>query len=119
MNQVAEAIRAATGWDTYLWEIMKLGERTITIKRAVSVREGVSRKNDRLPDRFFEPLEGGLLKGKALDRYEFETALNIYYEIMGWNRETGVPSPGKLVELGLGWVNSLLDQELGQILRGN
>ncbi len=111
MNQVAEAVRAATGWDTYLWEIMKLGERTVTIKRAVSVREGVSRKDDQLPDRFFEPLEGGLLKGKALDRSEFETALNIYYDIMGWNRETGVPNPGKLVELELGWLNPFLEEK--------
>jgi aldehyde:ferredoxin oxidoreductase len=111
MNQVAEAIRAATGWDTYLWEIMKLGERTITIKRAVSVREGVSRKDDRLPDRFFEPLEGGLLEGKALDRNEFEIALDIYYDMMGWSRETGVPSAGKLVELGLGWVNPFFEQK--------
>jgi aldehyde:ferredoxin oxidoreductase len=111
MNQVAEAVRAATGWDTYLWEIMKLGERTVTIKRAVSVREGVSRKDDQLPDRFFEPLEGGLLKGKALDRSEFETALNIYYDIMGWNRETGMPNPGKLVELELGWLNPFLEEK--------
>jgi aldehyde:ferredoxin oxidoreductase len=89
---------------------MKLGERTITIKRVVSVRQGVSRKDDRLPGRFFEPLEGGLLKGKALDRNEFETALDMYYDMMGWNRKTGVPRPGKLVELGLGWINPILNQ---------
>jgi aldehyde:ferredoxin oxidoreductase len=111
MSQVAEAMQAATGWDTSLWEIMKLGERTITIKRAVSVREGISRKDDRLPDRFFDPLEGGLLKGKALDRSEFEKALDLYYDMMGWSRETGVPTAGKLVELGLGWVNRSLGQE--------
>ncbi|MGD9280780.1 MAG: aldehyde ferredoxin oxidoreductase C-terminal domain-containing protein, partial [Desulfobacterales bacterium] len=105
-----EAVQAATGWDTNLWEIMKLAERTITIKRVVSVRQGVSRKDDRLPDRFFAPLEGGLLKGKALDRNEFETALDMYYDMMGWNRNTGVPLPGKLVELGLGWINQILDQ---------
>jgi aldehyde:ferredoxin oxidoreductase len=111
MSQVAEAMQAATGWDTSLWEIMKLGERTITIKRAVSVREGISRKDDRLPDRFFDPLEGGLLKGKALDRSEFEKALDLYYDMMGWSRETGVPTAGKLVELDLGWVNRSLGQE--------
>lgn len=110
MSQVAEAIQAATGWNTNLWEIMKLGERTITIKRAVSVREGISRKDDRLPDRFFEPLEGGLLKGRALDREEFERALDLYYDAFGWNRETGIPTPGKLVELGLGWANEILGQ---------
>jgi aldehyde:ferredoxin oxidoreductase len=52
-----------------------------------------------------------LLEGKALDRDEFETALDVYYDIMGWNRETGVPSAGKLVELGLGWASPFLEKE--------
>ena len=43
MRHVAEAVAAATGWTTNLWEIMKLAERTVTIKRTVSVREGVTR----------------------------------------------------------------------------
>jgi aldehyde:ferredoxin oxidoreductase len=89
---------------------MKLGERTVTIKRAVSVREGITRADDRLPERLFQPLEGGLLKGKALDAGELEKALDLYYDILGWNRQTGVPTPGKLVELGLGWVNPALGQ---------
>ena len=104
MHQVAEAVAAATGWDTRLWEIMKLGERTVTLKRCVSVRQGASRKDDRLPERFFEPLEGGLLKGRALDHAEFERSLDLYYDMHGWDRN-GIPTPGKLVELGLGWVD--------------
>ena len=105
MNQVAEAIRAATGWDTNLWEIMKLAERTVTIKRVVSVRAGTTRADDRLPERMFEPLEGGLLKGNALDPDEFEACLDLYYDMHGWDRN-GIPTPGKLVELGLGWINN-------------
>ncbi len=104
MHQVADAVAAATGWDTRLWEIMKLGERTVTLKRCVSVRQGVSRRDDRLPDRFFEPLEGGLLKGRALDRAEFERSLDLYYDMHGWDLN-GIPTPGKLVELGIGWVD--------------
>ena len=110
MSRVAEVLTAATGWDTTLWELMKLGERTITLKRAVSVREGISRLDDRLPERLFEPLEGGLLEGKALDRAEFERALDLYYGAFGWDLGTGVPTPGKLTELGLSWANPLLGQ---------
>ena len=47
----------------------------------------------------------------ALDRREFQNGLDLYYEMMGWDRETGVPTRGKLVELGLGWVNHVLGQE--------
>jgi aldehyde:ferredoxin oxidoreductase len=64
---------------------------------------GLGRADDRLPDRFFEPLEGGRLQGRALDRAEFERALDLYYDMHGWDRN-GIPTPGKLVELGLGWV---------------
>jgi aldehyde:ferredoxin oxidoreductase len=103
MHQVAEALAAATGWDARLFEIMKLGERTVTLKRCVSVCQGASRADDRLPDRFFEPLEGGRLQGRALDRSEFERSLDLYYDMHGWDRN-GIPTPGKLVELGLGWV---------------
>ena len=106
MHHVAEAVAAATGWDTRLWEIMKLGERTVTLKRCVSARQGATRTDDRLPERFFEPLEGGLLKGRALDRKEFERSLDLYYDMHGWDRN-GIPTSGKLVELGLGWVNGV------------
>jgi aldehyde:ferredoxin oxidoreductase len=106
LNQVAESIRDATGWDVYLWELMKLAERTVTIKRIVSVRQGTIRADDRLPQRLFEPLEGGRLAGKALDRNTFEACLDLYYDMHGWDR-SGVPTPGKLVELGLDWINDL------------
>jgi aldehyde:ferredoxin oxidoreductase len=113
MSQLPEAVRAATGWDTNLWEIMKLAERTVTIKRVVSVREGIRRRDDTLPDRLFEPLEGGLLKGNALNRKEFEEGLDLYYEMVGWDRKTGIPLRGKLVELGIGWVDDHLREARG------
>ncbi|UCE53717.1 MAG: aldehyde ferredoxin oxidoreductase family protein [Desulfobacterales bacterium] len=111
MNQVAQAVEAATGWNVTLWEIMKLAERTVTLKRAVSVLHGITRKDDCLPDRFFQPLEGGLLKGMALEQEVFEKSLDLYYDMRGWDRNTGIPTAGKLVELGLGWVNKLLGQQ--------
>jgi aldehyde:ferredoxin oxidoreductase len=64
-----------------------------------------------LPDRFFEPLESGILKGRRLDHKEFERALDLYYDMMGWDRKTTIPTPGKLVELDLSWVNKLLGQD--------
>lgn len=108
MSKVADALKAATGWDFNLWELMLLAERTITIKRSVSTREGIRRKDDCLPDRLFEPLEGGILKGIALDREEFESGLDLYYEMLGWDSVTGIPLPGKLAELGISWVSDLI-----------
>ncbi len=105
LRKLVDLVNAVTGWETSLWELLKAGERTVTMARAFNVREGFGRKDDTLPDRLFEPLEGGPLKGKAIDRGEFEEALTLYYEAMGWDPKEGVPTRGKLAELNLSWLN--------------
>jgi aldehyde:ferredoxin oxidoreductase len=49
-------------------------------------------------------MEGGTLKGKKIDREEFARALEAYYEMLGWDTESGVPKKGKLAELDLDWL---------------
>jgi aldehyde:ferredoxin oxidoreductase len=104
LNSLVELVKAVTGWETSLWELLKVGERTITMARVFNVREGFGRKDDTLPDRLFEPLENGPLQGKAIDRKEFQEALTMYYEAMGWDPKEGVPTRGKLAELNLFWL---------------
>ena len=104
LNRLVELVHAVTGWETSLWELLKVGERTITMARVFNVREGFGRKDDTLPDRLFEPLENGPLQGKAIDRKEFQEALTMYYEAMGWDPQEGVPTRGKLAELNLSWL---------------
>ncbi len=101
LNQVVEMVNYATGWETSLFEIMLLGERTTTLARVVLTREGLGRKDDMLPDRMFESLETGSLTGEKLDREPFEKALDCYYEMMGWDVETGVPREAKLYHLNI------------------
>jgi len=101
MNQLADMIQGATGWETSLFELMVLGERTTTLARMFLTREGLDRKDDALPERLFEPLETGRLTGVKLDREEFEKALDYYYEMMGWDIETGVPRKAKLCQLNI------------------
>lgn len=38
----------------------------------------------------------------AVDRRELRRVIDIFYEMMGWNGG-GVPLPGTLHELGIGW----------------
>ena len=52
----------------------------------------------------FEPLRGGTRDGARVDSSRFGEARSEYYEMMGWDPETGVPSSGKLMDLGLDWV---------------
>lgn len=103
IQHVAQMVNAVTGWDTTIWELMKVGERCDTMARVFNIREGFTKEDDRLPDRFFEPLEGGPLEGDKLSKDEFKQAIATYYHMMGWNEE-GVPTKTKLAELNIGWV---------------
>jgi len=108
LSKLVEVVQAVTGWETSLWELMKVGERTVTMARVFNLREGFGRKDDTLPDRLFEPLESGALQGTGLDRGEFEDLLTLYYETMGWDPKEGVPTRGKLAELNLFWLDEFV-----------
>ncbi len=94
-------IRAITGWDMNMWEIMKLGERRINLMRQFNAREGFTSADDKLPERLFTPLPEGISEGRCVKRDEFEAAKKIYYSLMGWDVESGNPTAAKLGELGL------------------
>jgi aldehyde:ferredoxin oxidoreductase len=103
-NEAVALIRAATGWDVTLWELMKVGERRLNLLRAFNAREGMGRADDALPRKFFQPLAGGPTDGVALSEEEMEQAKQLYYQMAGWDPETGAPLPGKLAELEIDWV---------------
>ena len=105
--QKTSIVRAVTGWNTTAWELMKTGERVTTMARVFNIREGFGRKDDWLPERFFNPRISGVLSDTAIDPEEFREAIDTYYKMMGWD-ENGVPTREKLEELDIGWVASLL-----------
>jgi aldehyde:ferredoxin oxidoreductase len=106
LPMAAEIVNAVTGWDTSVYELMKLGERGITMARMFNHREGISKEDDTLPDRLFEEsLEGGPSPEKRIfTRQEVADALRRYYEAMGWDPQTGIPTDGRLDFLGLDWL---------------
>ena len=101
---LAEAVEAITGWNTSLYELMELGERTVTMARMFNIREGLSKKDDYLPERLYETLEAGTPREKKITREDFANTLKLYYGAMGWDPETGVPTEGRLSFLGLDWL---------------
>jgi aldehyde:ferredoxin oxidoreductase len=104
-DDMVELVRAVTGWENVSFdELQKVGERRVNMMRAFNAREGFDRKNDVIPEKLFKPLVGGVSDGWKLDRDEVNTAIEKYYEICGWEAETGNPTRAKLDELDLGWV---------------
>jgi aldehyde:ferredoxin oxidoreductase len=102
-NQLVEMIRAVTGWDVSLWELMIVGERRLNMMRAFNTREGFSREDDILPPKLAKPRTGGPSDGIFVDPADLEQAKDTYYAMCGWDAQ-GNPSRAKLEELSLGWV---------------
>ena len=111
-NRTVDIVRAVTGWDTSLFELMKAAERALAMARAFNAREGFTAADDYLPDRFFDKFESGPLAGVAQKRDEFEAAVKTYYEMAGWDPEVGAPTASKYEELGLGWVAENLERSI-------
>lgn len=92
-------LKAATGFDYDGTETLKAGERIWNIERLFNLREGLDPlKEDTLPERLLkEPIPGGPSKGMVSRLSEM---LPNYYKYRGWD-EKGIPTAGKLAELGL------------------
>ncbi len=100
---VVDAVRAATGWDVTVDELLEIGERAVNMARVFNIREGLTRGDDRLPARLHAPLEGGPLTGRSIDPEAFEAAIDALYGLKGWDPVTGAPSAERLRSLGLSW----------------
>jgi len=109
LEVMVQALNAITGWNTSIDELLIAAERGSMLARAFNSREGFSIKDDRLPKRLFNPKPDGPDSGKKIfEEDDFNKAIALYYEMIDCEPETGKPRQGKLIELGLDWVEELL-----------
>ncbi|MBD3255103.1 MAG: aldehyde ferredoxin oxidoreductase [Candidatus Lokiarchaeota archaeon] len=85
-----EIVKAVTGWDTNMDEIVENGLRIQTLRQSFTLREGVSVIDNKLPERavgvdYLEDYKG-------------------YCEKIGWNPENGYPLKETLQNLDLDFV---------------
>lgn len=99
-KDLAEILKAVTGFEIDEIEFKRIGERIYNLERMFNVREGFSRADDMLPERFFEPLPYGQTKFHTLTKKEYIKSLEEYYMLRGWNLE-GEPTFDKASELNL------------------
>ncbi|AEF94782.1 Aldehyde ferredoxin oxidoreductase [Desulfotomaculum nigrificans CO-1-SRB] len=100
----AEIVSALTGWEVTTEELLKAAERSWNLKRVFNAREGFTRKDDKLPKRFNQAIPDGPAAGAKVDN--LDTMLDAYYEAMGWDKNTGLPTAEKLKELELNYTIS-------------
>jgi len=93
----AELAEKGAGLELSPGEVFRAGESITTVERRFICREGVTRKDDYPPVRYFEPLRWteGLdetTRDMKLDIKEYDRMLDEYYACHGWDIETGVPT---------------------------
>ncbi|NIM95736.1 MAG: aldehyde ferredoxin oxidoreductase [Anaerolineales bacterium] len=102
-EELSKLIYFNTGLEFSPKEIWIVASRANTIERLINIREGLTREDDWLVDRYFdEPTSVGLpiVRGKTIDRSKFNQMIDEYYEMHGWD-EHGEPRQETLDKLGL------------------
>jgi aldehyde:ferredoxin oxidoreductase len=115
----AQTFKAVTGKEIDGDALLKFGETIFNQQRVILLREGRNPgKDDMVADfNFTDPVqsvfmndevlvpgEGDIVlsrKGQVLDREVFKKMRDEFYQLRGWDSETGYPGKEKLNELGL------------------
>jgi aldehyde:ferredoxin oxidoreductase len=97
ITDLAEALKAATGFDYDLDEIMECGGRIWMLLRGLNNLMGVTAADDRMPKRFLTPHSDG---GAAGSVPNVELMMKDYYKARGLDAK-GRPLKEKLDKLGL------------------
>jgi aldehyde:ferredoxin oxidoreductase len=110
---------AVTGIETDATGLNQYGERIFNLQRGVLLREGRRPKADDVPDEFnfTDPVETVFMnpdvlvpgpgeevasrKGHTLDRDVFEAMLKEFYELRGWESDSGLQKAETLEHIGL------------------
>ena len=116
----SKVFAAVTGKEMEVEELDRIGERVFNLQRALLIREGhEGRKDDILPEFDYTvplPTAPGLnpksslpgkkgeviyREGAVVDRVKFEKMKDEYYQLRGWDPETGFQKKDTLQKLGL------------------
>jgi len=103
LSAEAALYQACTGMDLTIDEMERpIAERTLTLERCLEVRNhGRCRVDDEQVISHYqwsEKTDGTHLSESAV---EFHDLLDRYYDLRGWDRETGIPTESTLRRLGL------------------
>ncbi len=94
----AQMFSAATGIEKTIDELMEDTSRIMNMERAVQVRMGRRREDDTFNEYYFNNPDR---RGNPIDRVAWEKVKDEYYEQMGWDPKTGIPTRERLEQLDM------------------
>ena len=99
LEEFAAQIANVTGLEMTPGELDRIGLNIMGVERLINGRLGVTRRDDTLPERWFdEPIVVGAYKGERIDRREFDAMLSRFYEISNLSPD-GLPRDAWRAEL--------------------
>jgi len=100
-DRLAGLLEKLTGIKITADDLQKTGERISNLARWYNLKNGRTRKDDTVPQRFFkEKHQAGIFAGTNMTEKKFNYWLDMYYQKRGWNSD-GVPTEQKMRELNL------------------
>jgi len=111
-DDYASLLSAATGQEVTGESLMRMGERIHNVEKAYNVlHAGFDRQDDYPPRRFMEePVRSGASRGELFRKEDWDRVLDEYYELHGWDRETGWQRREQLEKLGLAEIADSLEK---------
>jgi aldehyde:ferredoxin oxidoreductase len=100
-DHLAEALSGVSGVEYGIHDILAVGARAQTLARLFNLREGFTAADDRLPERMMTAFDSGPIEGSAIASEDMERFKRRFYEVMGWDPETGEPTEECLRDLEL------------------
>ncbi len=101
-HKISAMLTAISGIDWDAEKFMETGERIFNLEKMFNLREGFTREDDQLPERFFaDAYTMGSEKGAKLDRQEFNELMDAFYAERHWDPKTTCPKDEKLKQLKL------------------
>ncbi len=95
-----------TGVEMTETESYTVGERIYTLERAIMAREGRTREDEVFNEPFYTSKDAD---GVSIDKEQFEAVKSRFYQIWGWDEETGFPTRSTLERLDLKYVADELE----------
>jgi aldehyde:ferredoxin oxidoreductase len=110
-NKEAQFFSLGTGKPTTVEDLFTFAKRIKNLERAYNAREGMTRENDKYPERFMDsPVKTGENTTSILETSKFEAMKDRYYELRGWDIKLGIPTRATLEKYGLRYVASDLEK---------
>ncbi len=94
---LSRALQTITGEKLSSNQLFSIGQRILTLERIINLNYGFSKKDDFLPDFFYEK---STKENKALNKKKYEKELKNYYNALGWD-EKGIPTKKTLQKLNI------------------